>query len=498
MAGPADWGAQPVESGPTSWGAVPVATAATTTKQTTDPSQSLDLGFQNQGAAASQGTTPDLSAHKQNLLSSEAFENDAGEVMFKNPATGQVEPTEKNKHVALRDPADNTVKIFSRTPQTNEGTLSSLGRLLMTGMGSAPPTARAMLPLASGKAASPTTEALKGAAAAGYESPVISGVEVAPRALQQSAGTIVSNLNKMGLDENLAPKTFGILSGAGEAPEGAVVTGQNIESLRRTLGHAAGLPDPVERLAAKTAMDHLDQFYANVPKTDVLAGDPAEAADIAAKARANYAAAMRAEQIDRKMVRAELRSAAANSGMNTSNTIRQRMADVLINPKERRGYSADELAAMEKIVRGTKTQNAIRLASNILGGGGGLGSVVSAGLGAAATAHVGGIGAVAPAIGYGLRLLQNSMSGRQIDALSELIRSRSPLAQTMTPSLRSWSQAAQNYDKVKSPATFSRVAAAAHGLSDSLLHAGISTSPYDILRSIQGAVPSRADQNQQQ
>jgi hypothetical protein len=69
-----------------------------------------------------------------NLISDQVHENDAGEAMFIDPQSGRLMPTDSAKHVILRDPSDNALKVFARTPETNEGAAASAGRLLGTGM----------------------------------------------------------------------------------------------------------------------------------------------------------------------------------------------------------------------------------------------------------------------------------------------------------------------------------------------------------------------------
>lgn len=123
---PADWGAAPVD-GPEHWGAVPV-------EAKTSPVGQMLVDFGNQGVAAGQRTSPVISAHMPNLISDQVHENDAGEAMYIDPQTGSLARTDSSKHVILRDPADNTLKVFARTPDTNEGALASTGRLLGTGM----------------------------------------------------------------------------------------------------------------------------------------------------------------------------------------------------------------------------------------------------------------------------------------------------------------------------------------------------------------------------
>jgi hypothetical protein len=95
----------------------------------------LNTDLQNQRAAAAQGTTPNLNAHKPNLLSDDVMEGDDGNAYFKN-AEGKLERADINKHILLKDSEDNNrLKIYSRTDETDEGRASSLGRLLGTGMG---------------------------------------------------------------------------------------------------------------------------------------------------------------------------------------------------------------------------------------------------------------------------------------------------------------------------------------------------------------------------
>ena len=459
------------------------------------PSQQLLGGFLNQGSAASQGTTPNIGAQMPQLISSDLSQNDAGEILYRDPRSGQLVPTDQNKHVALRDPADNRVKLFARTPGTDEGALSSLGRILSTGAAVGAPTKLAGgAGMAFKPTPAPSIEALKSAATAGYNAPEVLGLEIQPRSLTDLAQRIQGELSSSGIADVLAPKTFAILGKAEKAPPGATVTGQNLETLRRMLGEAAGSADATERKAAMVAQKMLDEFRSAVPARDVIAGDPAAAAATVQGARANYGAAMRAQTIDRKLTTAELRAAAANSGMNVGNTIRQRIADILVNPAKQAGYSADELAQMKRIVEGTRTQNIIRGVGNLLGGGGGLGAVASAAAGAMAT---GGPGAIAPVVGYGLKMLQNSLSLRQVEKLSELIRSRSPLAGRLTGPITDWTKVAAGVRANPTPRAFAQASLAARNLANNLKDAGIAISPSDLLRSLQGPMQARPSDEQQ-
>jgi hypothetical protein len=90
-----------------------------------------------QRAAASQGTTPNLDAHAENLISDDVMEGDDGNLYYKD-SEGKLQRTDTNKHVALPGD-DGRLRVYARTENTDEGRISSAGRLLMTGMAAGTP-----------------------------------------------------------------------------------------------------------------------------------------------------------------------------------------------------------------------------------------------------------------------------------------------------------------------------------------------------------------------
>lgn len=324
----------------------------------------------------------------------------------------------------------------------------------------------------------PSIQELKTAAKAGYESPEVAAVNIKSKALTDFADRTGLELNNLGIDEVLAPKTFGLLARLQKAPPGSTITGANLQTARKAFGNAAGSPDATERLAAKTVIDKLDELLPGLRREDVISGDVGAASKILEDARGNYSAAKRAESIDNKTIQAELRAAAANSGQNVANTVRQRMADILLKPKEQRGFSESELAQMESIVRGSKSGNVLRAAGNMLGGGGGLGAVVSAAVGGAAT---GGPGAVAPLIGFGLRALSNRLTIKQTERLSEAIRMRAPLAS----SAAKFDEAFSAFHDAKTPKTYAGAVVAARNLASNIDEPSMKAAIGNLLRDLQ-------------
>lgn len=286
----------------------------------------------------------------------------------------------------------------------------------------------------------PTATELRESGSAGFNAARNPGVDVTVSSVQNLGSRMRAELERDGIFETDAPKTFAHIARLENPPEGATVaTFSNLDAARRAFGRAAGSPDKTERLAASRAIDGLDQFARSVPEESVLAGSPASAAQASETARGNYAAGMRSNRITGELdnaytgvaERGELNAAVANSGQNIGNAIRQRIASALKDPKQLRGYSPEEIAQMERVAFGTVPGNLARYGSNLLAGGGGVGAALlgAAGsvAGTAAAGPYGALAGLAPVVGIGLRQVSNASTRRQANQLDEMIRTRSPL-----------------------------------------------------------------------
>lgn len=317
--------------------------------------------------------------------------------------------------------------VMSGETQVDPSNPEFIGRTLDLATAGTPMTPKVAASLVAPKVGLPTAEELKAAANQGYDTARNMGVDIKPEAVANTAQTLASNLEKDGINAKLAPKTFGIINELATPPSGAVTTIANLETARRSLGHAAqDFLNPTEKMASTRAIQHLDDYLGNVPEGDVLAGDAAGASKILSDARANYAASKRSEQINGETEIADRNAAAANSGQNIGNSVRQRFNSILKSDKKSSGFNDAEIAQMEKAVRGTTFGNATRIGGNLLGGGGGLGSVASAAVGAGS---LGPVGAAAPAVGYALKKLSDASVARQVAKLDEMTRARAPLSQ---------------------------------------------------------------------
>ncbi len=143
----------------------------------------------------------------------------------------------------------------------------------------------------------------------------------------------------------------------------------------------------------------------------------------------NYRAFMTDKELGKKLTIAEMQAAGEHSGLNLGNKIRQKASQAANSTKADRFYTDETIKALNQLNKGTATQNLQRYASNILGGGGGLGAV--------AAAYAGGqtfgepsIG-LAPLAGLLLRKNYNRLVANQAKNTAAMIRAQSPLAQRM-------------------------------------------------------------------
>jgi hypothetical protein len=180
--------------------------------------------------------------------------------------------------------------------------------------------------------------------------------------------------------------------------------------------------DPSEKALGNMIIEKIDDFIANARPGEVLAGNSKDAAKAISEARNMWGRMRRSEQVADAIGKADLRAASTGSGGNADNATRQNIRRLL---EKGRGFTADEKAAMEKIVRGSPGQNALRLAGKLSPQGNGLmaalgigGTMVNPMIGAAS---LGGMAAKTAADG---------MTQANVKALQDIILAGSKSAAT--------------------------------------------------------------------
>jgi hypothetical protein len=338
----------------------------------------------------------------------------------------------------------------------------------------------------------PTSEELLGTFKQAKHAPEVEAVVINPQSAVKFATKVDADLQKEWFRPNNQRQVFSILDELKNPPQGAKLTMADVDAARRRFGELAGKFGSDESAAATIAKRQLDDWMDNIKPADVIAGDVGAAQTIMREARANYSAGKLGQSLDKRVAKAEMNASTANSGLNLQNQLRTQAKNFL-NSADSRSLTASERKLMERFVKGTATQNVIRWASNVLGGGGGLGTAV-VGLGGMATA--GAAGAALPLAGYALKAVGNSLTARQAEKLSEVLRSRSPLAKQQKAALEQWAKYAEAaQSSPPTPRAIALLTIQSRNLANNLKDAGIVVKPEELMRSITAHPGTRADEN---
>jgi hypothetical protein len=256
-------------------------------------------------------------------------------------------------------------------------------------------------------------------------------LKIRPEAVASKADEIAANLRSDGFHPQDQPQTFAALTDLRNM-EGKTVSAGDVDRIRKRLNRIGGnFNNPPEQEGARRSISAIDEWLGGgLRNEDIVAGDLGQASRVLNEARANYAAGSRLDQLRGATYRADLQAAGAHSGQNINNAMRQQIRSILLSDRKKRGFSPTEIAAMEKVVKGTATANVLRQVAKLLpnAGIGGLGNMLA---GYSVTGSP--IGALAgPAVGAAMRKMGNASTARGIADVERLIALRSPIGANAT------------------------------------------------------------------
>jgi len=270
------------------------------------------------------------------------------------------------------------------------------------------------------KAATPAAADIKSEASNAYDALTSRNVAtpLAQSTLDNLADDITTTLNNKGIRPSNAGSIHQAIDEIRSPATAGAADVADLVAARQSIKELLGKPD-TNKAGAFVAMNKIDQaIEQNAPGTMASLKE----------ADRNWAALKANDALDKRLTRADLRAAGEHSGMNVGNKIRQQVTNYLLS-NEARYLSAETKADLEKIVRGTASQNTVRFVANLLGGGGGLGMLA----GGTAGYEAGGVpGALAgAAAGRAFKFANNRSVVKQAERAAEAIRRRSPLGQSM-------------------------------------------------------------------
>lgn len=264
------------------------------------------------------------------------------------------------------------------------------------------------------KTATPDLSQLKQSAKAAYDAADNAGVIIKPTGLQQLATDVKTDLANFGYHPELQPRISVVLKEMDRLGQGNT-TLKGVDVLRRIADSARKSMDPSEKALGNKIIEKIDDFVGNLRPADVIAGDPMKGSNALKQARSLWGRVAKNERLINAVESAELRAASTGSGGNVENATRQNVRKLL---EKGRGYTGDEKAAMEEIIKGTPGQNILRLAGKLSPSGNGLMAALGVG-GAMANPMIG----AASLGGMGAKFLADQGVARGVQALDELIRS---------------------------------------------------------------------------
>lgn len=240
------------------------------------------------------------------------------------------------------------------------------------------------------------------------------GVMFTPQGMQRLRANVVDDLTEFGYHPGNQP---GAAIGMDELNRLADqnVTLQGLHSARKLVSKGYNAANPSNNEALNRITTQIDDLIANPQAGDVIEPSALAASEFG-KFKDLYHRGSKLQTVEDLVENARLNAGATGSGGNVDNATRQKLKTLLTNPKAGRGFSPDEKAAIEKVVMGTPTQNALRLAGKLSPQGNGL----MAALGIGGTMVNPTVGAVALG-GMGAKAIADKITTKNVDKLTKLI-----------------------------------------------------------------------------
>ena len=279
----------------------------------------------------------------------------------------------------------------------------------------------------------PSNDQIRKQAEAAYNKAEAAGVVFKPEGVRQLAGTIVNDLAEFGFDPALQPGAAAVIRRFQEL-DGKNVTLKGLDIVRRVANNAAKVVDnPSQQEISRRIIERIDDYIENVTDADVLMGNAKQGASAMREARDAWGRFRRSQMVDTAAYKAELRAASTGSGGNMQNATKQNIRRLVEKP---RGMSKQEQAAAERVVMGSRGENAARLVGKLAPTGaisGGIGTSAGAAIGSA----VGGVPGAAieafalPAVGQVAKMTADRLTLKNVERLSQIIRSGGKTAQDL-------------------------------------------------------------------
>jgi hypothetical protein len=418
--------------------------------------------------------------------------------VFRDPATGALVEAQNNKHVIMRDPADNRLKVFGRSDNTDEGRMSAGGRLMGTGFAAGAVTRRPAIP-------TPSTQQVRASDILQTARPYYNAYD-AQGATQvanptQVAPRVQGAMDNANVPEHLAEEVYKSVNKSLGRSQPSVSRADQLQAEMNWQTITPPPPQPVTLSEMRSAKELVGKSsrsadsrvrqgsaVANREIGDIIRETSPDAAQNLQTADQIFATSKSMRELQNKEAIAGLRTGRAGYGGNAVNSMRQVLSPIVEKAikGETTGFRPNEIEAMRQIVEGTTGANLLRGIGQMSPSKG----IIQTGLTLSTLGVSGVVGAIA-------NKLANVVTAKQIDRLKELVAKRSPAYEAaLKKSLDRYENAQMKLVNEPSNGSVAAFIAASRNLSNGLTRDGIPVSSADLIRSIQGPMRSPADDEQ--
>lgn len=274
----------------------------------------------------------------------------------------------------------------------------------------------------------PTVDGIRKAKQEAYKAADDAGIILRPDLIKRIQEQARDDIGQMGYSPRLQPNIKGVLDELDDAAKSNHRL-KDVDVIRRIAQGAYKPGDKANNAMMTQIINAIDDGLNTVKPSEIVMGNAKRGVQALNEARKAAATEAKINTITSQLSKAENQASRTYSGTNLDNAIRQKISSLLDNPARTRGFTKDELAALQEIVDGTATQNTLRWAGKFLpsSGVGGL-----ANLGVSMTA-LGPAGLAIPAAGYGMKAAADQMSRGNVRKLVEVIAAGGSKEATRAP-----------------------------------------------------------------
>lgn len=258
----------------------------------------------------------------------------------------------------------------------------------------------------------PSLDELHTLKTAAYQRADDAGVAFTPTAVSKLRTNIVQDFTDRGFLPANEPGAAAVLKEIDNL-QGQNVTLKGLDTIRKMAGNAYIPGNKSNNALTTSIIKNIDNLTASPGAADVMMGNAQAGSQALSEARNLASRTIKAEKLNEAIGKADLRAASTGSGGNVDNATRQNVRRLLEKP---RGYTPDEIAALNAVVRGTPTQNALRLAGKLSPSGNGL--MAALGVGGAMVNPLIGVASLG---GMGAKAVADNITSRNVEQLAKVI-----------------------------------------------------------------------------